>query len=83
MTKIEMVKAACTFVVSLGVGTIVNNAIKSTTPATVGTLKKVCIGIGGLVLSGMICDKATQYTEQQIDGAIKQIKGAVRDGTLD
>lgn len=82
MKKIEMVKIAGGIIVSVGVGAIVGNAIKCTTPSHVGTIKKVCIGVGAFILTSMISDKAVQYTEVTISKAIKSIKGMVEKGEL-
>lgn len=67
MKKLEIVKAATQIVVSVGVGSIVGNAIKFTSPASTNLIKKVCIGIGSVVLSNMVSDKAVSYSDQKID----------------
>ena len=79
MKKIEILKASVGIIVSVGVGAIVGNGIKSTTPDSVGTIKKVCIGIGAMVLSSMIGDQATKYTETKIDNAVKTIETVVNE----
>lgn len=82
MKKLDMVKTVGGIIVSVGVGAIVNNIVKSTTPVSMGTIKKVCIGVGGLVLSSMISDKAVKYTETKIDSAVNEIKKMVTNGDL-
>ena len=67
MKKLEMVKTITQIVVSVGVGGIVGNAIKFTTPASVSLAKKVCIGVGSMILSNMVSDKAVQYSDQKIE----------------
>jgi hypothetical protein len=67
MDYLGLTKQVVGLVVSLGVGTIVKNAIEHTTPATISTLKKVGVGIGGFVISMMVSEVATKYTEQKID----------------
>jgi len=67
MKKLEVIKTASQIVVSVGVGAIVGNAIKYTTPANINIAKKVCIGIGTVVLTNMIGDKAIEYSDQKID----------------
>lgn len=79
MTKIEMIKKVGTLVVSVGVGAIVGNAIKATTPSSINTINKVCIGIGGFVLTSMVCGMATKYTEAQIDETVNEIKKMVAE----
>ena len=67
MRKLEMVKSVTQIVVSVGVGSIVGNAIKFTTPASSNLVKKVCIGVGSMILSNMVSDKAVQYSDQKIE----------------
>lgn len=77
MKKLELIKTGVSIIVSVGVGAIVSNTIKSTTPDTAGTIKKVCIGIGGFVLSSMLTDEATKYTDKKIDNTVKEIQETV------
>lgn len=79
MTKFEMVKAVGEMIVSVGVGAIVGNAIKATTPNNVGRIKKVCITIGGMVLGSMAGDCATKYTGQKIDEAATKFRNMVQN----
>jgi hypothetical protein len=79
MKKIEIIKAVGGLVISVGVGGIVGNVIKCTTPIAIGPIKKVCIGIGSFVVSNMVGDKAVEYAEEKIDGAIDQVKKMVKD----
>lgn len=75
MTKLEVVKGATKFVVSVGVGAIVSNAVAFTTPVlAVGVLKKAAIGVGSFVLSSMLSDKAGEYTDQKIDEFVDEMK---------
>ena len=79
MKMIDGVKKVTTIVVSLGVGAIVSNIVKSTTPGSVRLVNKVCIGIGAFILSSMISDQATKYTEQKIDETVIEIKNMVKN----
>ena len=75
MSKIEVFKAGTKFVVSVGVGAIISNAVAFTTPViAVGVLKKAAIGVGSFVLSSMVSDKATEYTDEKIDEFLDEIK---------
>lgn len=75
MSKIDVLKGATKFVVSVGVGSIVSNAVAFTTPVlAVGVLKKAAIGVGSFVLSAMLSDKAGDYTDEKIDELIDEIK---------
>jgi hypothetical protein len=79
MKKTEMVKAAGSLIISIGVGSIVGNVIKTTTPGSIGALKKVCIGAGSVVLSNMVGDKAVDYVEEKIEGFTTWIKDLVKE----
>ena len=82
MKKIDMIKKIGTLVVSVGVGAIVGNAIKATTPSSINTINKVCIGIGAFVLTGMVSGMAAKYTEEQINETVNEIKKMVTNGDL-
>lgn len=83
MKKMDMIKTVGGIIVSVGVGAIIGNAIKCTTPSNVGTIKRFCIGAGSLVLTSMIGDKAVQYTEDKICKAVQSIKNMVEKGELE
>jgi hypothetical protein len=72
--KIEMVKLVGGLIVSAGVGMIIDNAIKATTPVRTGTIRKICMALGALVISSMVGDKAVEYTEEKIDSAVAGFK---------
>lgn len=74
MNILPIAKAASNIVVSMGTGAVVTNAIKSTTPADIKTFQKVTIGVGGLVLSSMVGELASKYTETKIDDAVDTVK---------
>ena len=82
MKKIDMIKKIGTLVVSVGVGAIVGNAIKATTPSSINTINRVCIGIGAFVLTGMVSGMAAKYTEEQINETVNEIKKMVTNGDL-
>lgn len=83
MNKVDMIKSVGNFVISVGVGAIVNNAIKHTSPSSVSGIKNLCVGIGAFVLSNMVSDKATTYAEGKIDSAVKSVKEMVENGELE
>lgn len=82
MKKIDMLKAAGAIVISVGVGAIVGNVIKCTTPSTTGPIKRLCILIGSIVLCNMVGDQAVDYSEKKVDEAVTQIKSMVENGEL-
>jgi hypothetical protein len=73
MKKLEMVKTVGGIVVSIGVGTIIANAIKATTPRSIRGINKLLIWAGGLALGGMISDLAGDYAEKQIQSTVENI----------
>lgn len=80
MSKIEVIKGATKFIVSIGVGSIVTNAVAFTTPVlAVGVLKKAAIGVGSFVLSAMVSEKATDYTDEKIDEAVDELKKLAKE----
>ena len=79
MTKLEMVKAGAQIVVSIGVGIVVWNVVKVSSPAGRNVLKNICVGAAGLVLSDMVSDKACSHVETKIDDVANQLKEAVME----
>lgn len=79
MTKLEMVKAGAQIVVSIGVGIVVGNVVKVSSPAGRNVLKNICVGAAGLVLSDMVSDKACNHVETKIDDVANQLKEAVME----
>lgn len=75
MNKLELVKTGLEIVVSIGVGAIVGNAVVLTTPATTKVITKLCIKVGGLALSGIASDKASEYVRNTIDSTVEKAKG--------
>jgi hypothetical protein len=74
MNPLNLTKTVTEILVSVGVGSIVGNAIKQTTPANAHIVKRISIGIGGFVLSSMISAKASKYATDQIDETVEKIK---------
>ena len=79
MTKLEMVKAGAQIVVSIGVGLVVGNVVKLSSPAEQNVLKNICVGAAGLVLSDMVNDKACSHVETKIDDVANRLKEAVME----
>jgi hypothetical protein len=73
MKKLEMVKTVGGIVTSIGVGTIIANVIKATTPRSTRGISKLLIWAGGLALGGMISDLAGDYAEKQIQSTVENI----------
>ena len=79
MTKIERVKLVSGLVISIGVGAIVNNAIKCTTPESIRGIKKICVFVGAIALGSMLSDAATTHADKKIDKTVDQIKEMVKE----
>lgn len=67
MKKLETVKAVGGIIIGTGVSAIVSGAIKDATSEETGKVKKFCIGVTGLVLVGMACEKVIRYFEGKVD----------------
>lgn len=71
---LKTTKQVVTFAVSVGVGIIVKNIVRATTPAGLGLVSKAFIGAGSLGLGYMLSDKTAEYTDQQIDKTVEEVK---------
>lgn len=74
MNPLALVKNVITTVVSIGVGTIVGNVVKQSTPADAKIVQKICVGVGSFVLSCMVGGYASKYAEEETVTTIEQIK---------
>lgn len=78
---IDTVKTGVGFIVTVGVGAIVGNLVKSTTPIDTSKIIKACIKVGSLVLTGAVGDIAGKYAETQIDEAVIFADGFLKPET--
>ena len=67
MSKLGLLKVGTELVVSIGVSAIVGSAINQIAGPNLKLPKKLAVGVGGVVLSGMIADMATTYADVKID----------------
>ena len=72
--NIMMVKAIGEVVISIGVGTIIGNVIKATTPTNIGIAKKICIGVGALALESMFANAVSTYVEKALGGVFAEVE---------
>lgn len=79
MNKLGIVKDIADIVVSIGVSSIVGNAIKLTTDPEAKLPKKIAIGIGGIVLSGLVSEAAQKYANVKIDNAAETVTTVVNN----
>lgn len=79
----KMIKGGATVLASLGVGLIVGNAVQMTTPAGLSFIKKGLVSVGSVVLSGMVAEKASDYTGKSVDELAEFLDaGTDEDGTV-
>lgn len=72
---IDTMKKVIGLISGAGVATIVGNAIKHVSPTTgVGTVMKVCIGVGTAVLGGIACNASSEYIDKEIDAASELVE---------
>jgi len=71
MNIATLIKSTLSVATSISVGSLVGNAIKSTTPAGATFIKRASIGFGSMVLSGMVAHYAALYVEGMVDTAVE------------
>ena len=75
----KIVKQVGGVIASVAVGVVVHHIIGATTPAGTNKIQKVLVGVGGMVLSSMIGEKASEHAEVMIDKTVEQVKTIVDD----
>lgn len=86
MKKLDLAKSVLDAVVSTGVGSIVGNHIKASTPADANRWTKATTVVGGLVLSGAVGSWGANYARGQVDATAEQfqnLRGAVKAAKQD
>lgn len=63
-------KEVTKIVVALGVGTIVGNAVKATTPIVISKCDKLLIAAGSFVVGSLAGDVAAKYVDKTIDEVV-------------
>lgn len=68
---VQLAKAASTFVVASGAGTLIKTSVKMTLPIVAtgkfATYKKISVGLGAAALGGLTADATSKYLHRQID----------------
>ena len=72
--NLGLIKSGIQLVSGLGVGLIVDEAVKFVKPNNVVGLKKAAVKLGGFVISMMVADKATDYVGEMWDKTAEGIK---------
>lgn len=73
MDKLTIFREGAKLVGGLGVGTVVKNAIKSTTPDDLNKLHKAGVWIGTFVVTGLVGDMANDYIDKQFDKILEMV----------
>ena len=79
--NLSLVKTAATLIASAGIGAIVTNAVKATTPEDLKLYSKITVVVGTVVASRAIGGLASTYASKQIDelaAGYTQIKSAIQ-----
>ena len=79
MKKLDILKSVITLVASVGVGAVVTNAVKSTTPADLKVLNRIAVVIGSAAVSYVASDGAAKYFGSYVDEVTEMVKN-VKDG---
>lgn len=67
MKKLDMLKGSIALAASVGVGIITGNAIKMVKPSDLGLIKKICVGVGSLVLVDIASTKASDHVDAEFN----------------
>lgn len=74
MIVVPLLKIGVDIVTQFGVGTVVGNLIKATTPVATKGLSKLAVTTGKWVLVGIASTAAAEYTDKQIDKIVERTK---------
>jgi len=73
INKLSLLKGVAELAVSAGVGAVVGNLVKATTPLDSGKIQKVMVSIGGWGLSGVLGDLSAKHVSSQIDNYAEKV----------
>lgn len=74
MNILTIAKTASEILVAGGVGAIVGNAVKATTPPGLKLPQQIIISVGAFALTGMAGKKSADYVTEKIDETVDNIK---------
>ena len=66
MNALPIVKLVAEGIASIGVGHVVSNAIKATTPEDLTRYQRVAVGVGSVVIGGIASKAASNYASGTI-----------------
>lgn len=62
-----VVKGVAELAVSAGVGVVVGNLVRATTPEDLSRVQKIMVGVGGYAIGGVLGDLSAKHVSGQID----------------
>ena len=78
-TVVVVAKTVVSGIAAWGVGAIVGNLIKKTTPDDIGKITNLTIKLGALIITGWVSGCAKKYIEDTIDDGVAKIDKTVFD----
>jgi hypothetical protein len=78
MDPVNIVKTIIAIPMGLGIGTIVDNIVKTTTPSNTTRITQVLIKVGAFGLGGLLAHAATTKTNEEIDAVVDFVKQATK-----
>ena len=73
MKKLDIFKNIAELAVSIGVGAVVGNAVKATTPEDLRVYSRFAVKLGGVIVSGIAVKQAQRYVRSEIDDIFKKV----------
>ena len=70
MNKLNALRGLAEIMVTIGVNSMVGNALKLVVDPNAGKLKKACVFVGGIAISGLVSDAAVKYTDNWISSSV-------------
>lgn len=67
INKLSLLKGIAELVVTAGVGAVVGNLVKATTPYDIGRVQKIMVGIGGYSMGAVLGDLSAKHINGEID----------------
>lgn len=69
-----MIKNIISLTTSIGVGQVVQNIVEATTPNNLSKVKKITTIVGGMAVSAVLGNLASEYAEEQFDNITKTFR---------
>lgn len=69
MNALGIIKPAVEIITAIGVGAVVSNVVKFTTPLEMGLIQKISVRVGTVLLSSAISSAVYQHTIRPINDA--------------